>query len=190
MVYLSAADDGAQINTLEGFAAAFVIIFAVLFGLQAVATTSPGTLDQEITTYDERLTNDVLLQSKASGELKPAVLNWTRAEGFNGSVDDDIFYDGSNPVPGEFGETLKLLEERDIAYSIDIVCDGSRHAFARQGDGGDSPVSSSVTLTLNDDDRLEDGTRLDKARSYPCENVDEDTNLYNVVEVRLTAWRT
>jgi len=184
--------DEAQINTLEGFAAAFVIIFAVTFGLQATATMSTGGVDQEITAHDERLTNDVLLQSKANGELKPALLNWTeeRDEGFNGSADGEVFYNRENRVPGEFGDALRLLDERDIAYSIHLVCDGTRYPFVRQGDGGDNPVSSSVTVTLNDDDELADGTRLDRSRSYPCENVDDDTNLYNVVEVKLTAWRT
>jgi len=187
--------DRGQIHTLEGFAAAFVIIFALIFGLQAVVSTSPGGLNQEVTTYDEKITNDVLVQSRASGELKTAILNWTREEGFDGRDDGDIFYAGEkNPVPGEFGETLRILENRSIAYSIDVVCDGERHAFARNGDGGENPVTSTVTVTLNDDDRLTNatsGTRLSNAPSYPCENVDGDeSNLYNVVEVRIVAWRT
>ena len=189
-------DDRAQINTLEGFAAAFIIIFAILFGLQALASTSPGTLNQEVTTYNEKITNDVLLQSKVveegetQSELKSALLNWTRETGFNGSADNEIYYDGSNPVPGEFGDTLKILRDRDISYSIDLVCDGDRYAFVRLGEGGDNPVTSSVTLVLNDDDRLNDGTRLDNAPSYPCKDTGEGSNLYNVVEVRITAWRT
>ncbi len=189
-------DERGQIHTLEGFAAAFVIIFALIFGLQAVVSTTPGGLNQEVTTYDERITNDVLVQSRASGELKTALLNWNTSErAFNGSVDDDkIFYAGEEaPVPGEFGKTLEILENRSIAYSIDVVCDGDRHPFVRNGDGGENPVTSTVTVTLNDDDRLTNatsGTRLSDAPSYPCENVDEDeSNLYNVVEVRLVAWR-
>jgi hypothetical protein len=185
-----------QIHTLEGFAAAFVIIFALIFGLQAVVSTSPGGLNQEVTTYDEKITNDVLLQSRAmengTSELKTALLNWTREDGFNGSVEDGIFYAGEKkPVPGEFGETLEILDNRSIAYSIDVVCDGDRHPFVRNGDGGENPVTSTVTVTLNDDDRLSDGTRLSDAPSYPCENVDDgESNLYNVVEVRMVAWRT
>lgn len=184
-------NDRAQVNTLEGFAAAFIILFAMLFGLQAIATTSPGTLGQEVKTYDEKITNDVLLQSKASGELKTALLNWTREEGFNGSVEDDIFYSGErNSVPGEFGDTLGILEDEGLAYSIDIVCDGTRKPFVRNGDGGQNPVGASVTVILNDDDELRNGTRLDNAVSYPCDDIDEDSNLYNVVEVRMAAWRT
>lgn len=186
-----------QIHTLEGFAAAFVIVFALIFGLQAVVSTSPGGLNQEVTTYDEKITNDVLVQSRASGEpseLKTAILNWTREDGFNGSVDGDIYYAGDEaPVPGEFGETLRILDNRSITYSIDIVCDGDRHPFVKNGDGGENPVTSTVTVTLNDDDRLTNetnGTRLSDAPSYPCKNVDDDSNLYNVVEVRMVAWRT
>jgi len=188
-------DDRAQINTLEGFAAAFIIIFAVLFGLQAIASTSPGTLSQEVKTYNEKITNDVLLQSKVveegetQSELKSALLNWTES-GFNGSADGEIYYDGSNPVPGEFGDTLNILKDRDIAYSIDLVCDGEKNTFARLGSGGENPVSSSVSVILNDDDRLKDGTRLDDAPRYPCKDTGENSNLYNVVEVRITAWST
>lgn len=186
--------DRGQIHTLEGFAAAFVIIFAVVFGLQAVVSTSPGDLSQEVTRYDETITNDVLLQSKANGELKDAVLNWTREEGFEGSVEGDIFYAGERaPVPGEFGRSLGILGNRSTAYSIDLVCDGEKHAFVRNGEGGENPVTSTVTVTLNDDDVMTSNSNvtLDKAVSYPCENVDgTESNLYNVVEVRLTAWRT
>lgn len=182
-------DDKAQIHTLEGFAAAFVIIFAVLFGLQAAAISSSGALNQEVAKYDQKMTNDVLLQSKVSGELKDALLNWTRADGFNGS-DGETYYTGNaSSVPGEFGDTLGILDDENIKYNIDLICDGDRHAYVRNGDGGDNPVSSSVSVTLNDDDTLEDGTRLENAVSYPCENTDENSNLYNVVEVRITAWR-
>lgn len=187
--------DRGQIHTLEGFAAAFVIIFAIFFGLQAVVSTSPGGLNQEVTTYDEKITNDVLLQSRASGAIKPAILNWTREEGFNGSVKGDIYYSGERAsVPGEFGKTLEILDNRSISYSIYLTCDGDRHPFVKNGDGGDNPVVSTVTVTLNDDDRLTNatsGTPVSKAPSYPCENVDrENSNLYNVVEVRMVAWRT
>ena len=159
-----------------------------------MVSTSPGDLSQEVTRYDEKITNDVLLQSKASGELKNATLNWTREEGFNGSVENDIFYAGEKaPVPGGFGKALGILENQSIAYSVDLVCDGEKHAFVRNGEGGENPVTSTVTLTLNDDDVMTSNSNvtLDKAVSYPCENVDGDeSNLYNVVEVRLTAWRT
>ena len=188
--------DKAQIHTLEGFAAAFVIIFAVLFGLQATATTSPGTLDQEVAKYDQKLTNDVLLQSKANTnvteadtEMKAALLNWTRADGFNGS-DNETYYTGnSSSVPGKFGDTLGILDGEGMTYNIELVCGGTRHYFVRNGEGGKNPVSSSVAVTLNDDDTLNDGTRLENAPGYPCGNTDEDTNLYNVVEVSITAWR-
>ena len=189
--------DKAQIHTLEGFAAAFVIVFAVIFGLQAAATGSPTTLDEEVGTYDAKLTNDVLLQSNVVGEgetqsqLESALLNWTRTDGFNGS-DDETYYTNSSAVPGRFGETLGILDGENITYNIDLVCDGTSHAFVRSGDGGKNVVTSSVTVTLNDDDTLADGTRLDNAVSYPCDDMDEDgvdTNLYNVVEVRITAWR-
>ena len=179
----------AQIHTLEGFAAAFVIIFAVIFGLQAAATSSPGTLNQEVAQYDEKITNDVLLQSKVSGELQNTLLNWTSTDGFNGS-DSATYYTGNaSSVPGEFGDTLRILDDENITYNIDLVCDGARHGFVRNGEGGDNPVSSSVAVTLNDDDILANGTRLENALSYPCGDVGDDSNLYNVVEVRMTAWR-
>ena len=179
----------AQIHTLEGFAAAFVIIFAILFGLQAAAISSSGTLDQEVAKYDQKLTNDVLLQSKASGELDDALLNWSRTDGFNGS-DGETYYTGNaSSVPGKFGDTLGILDREGITYNIDLVCDGTRHSFVRNGDGGDNPVSSSTSVTFNDDDTLANGTRLENALSYPCEDTSSGSNLYNVAEVRITAWR-
>jgi len=179
----------AQIHTLEGFAAAFVIIFAILFGLQAAAISSSGTLDQEVTKYDKKLTNDVVLQSKASGELDDTLLNWTSTDGFNGS-DDATYYTGNaSSVPGKFADTLGILDREGLTYNIDLVCDGTRNRFVRNGHGGDNPVSSSVSVTLNDDDTLADGTRLENALSYPCEDTSANSNLYNVVEVSITAWR-
>jgi len=109
----------------------------------------------------------------------------------NGSISNGTYYSGrENGIPGGFGDTLSVLDRKSVSYSMYIVCDGKRHPVVKNGRGGSNTVTASVTVALNDNDRLEDGTKLVDAPTYPCTNADGDSLFYNSVEVRLIAWRT
>ena len=190
-------DDKGQVHTLEGFTAAFIVIFALLYGIQAIAITptSSSTASQEVELYNHKIAGDVLDMSEANGDLKDAVLNWQNSTvGFNGSGESIQYYSGisaSNSVPGDFGETLSALDKRGLVYNVDILCDGNTVPFINNGEESLHTVTASTTLQLQDynemanGDELEDGDYL----AGNCGNVDEDSNLYNIIEVEMTVWR-
>ena len=201
------SDDKAQIHTLEGFTAAFIIVFALLFSVQAIGITptSSSTASQAVELHNYKMVDDVLSQSKANGELKASMLYWNETDArFGESLEDREHYSGrlGNTVPdvgenedgtGDFGETLQSLHRRGIAHNIHIVCDGSEHRFVYNGQPSTHAVTASVTVQLYDQDtvKLENGgdKKLSEVDNYHCSNISEDTDLHSVAEVRITAWR-
>lgn len=183
-------DERAQVHTLEAFTAVFIMLFTITLTLQtaSIASTGDGGTLEEMRT--ETKAEDILVQSRDSGQLKQAILNWSgRFEGFNGSVRNGSYYSGyKSSVPGRFGESLSILREDGIAYNVYLVCDGNRHAFVKNSRGGGNPAAASVTVALSDEDRLRDGTKLEDSPTYPCEDRGENSRFYNSVEVRIIAW--
>lgn len=196
----------AQVYTLEGFAAAFIIVLALIFSLQAIGITptSSSTASQAIELHNYRMTDDVLSQSKANGELKAALLYWNGTRGeFGESLVERGHYAGrlGNTVPdatendagtGNLNETLQSLHRRGIAHNIHLFCDGDRHRFVYNGQPSENSVTASVTVQMYDQDNVTltgGGEKKLSNVDYVCDDVHGDTDLYNVVEVRITAWR-
>lgn len=192
--------------TLEGFAAAFIIVLALIFSLQSIGITptSSSTASQAIELHNYRMTDDILSQSKANGELKAALLYWNGTRGaFGESIEVRGYYAGrlGNTVPdatqndagtGNLNETLQSLHRRGITHNIHLFCDGQRHRFLYNGQPSENAVTTSVTLQMYDQDNvtLTNGTTRKLSEvDYLCDDANEETDLYNVVEVRITAWR-
>jgi hypothetical protein len=189
--------DKAQLHTLEGFTAGFLVLFALLFSLQAIAITptSSSTASQEVELHNYEMVDDILSKSKATGELRDAVLSWQNASvGFNNSTEGLQYYAGRGSVDrmGEFGDSLQILDERGIAYNVYIRCDGGRYDFVRNGQESLHSVTATVTLNLYDEEVTAGGQRLentDYLGNGACGNIDENSDLYNTVEVKISAWR-
>lgn len=179
----------AQIHTLEAFSAFLIVILAATISVQTISV-GHGTEGGETILQNEKLAQDILAQSTASGELKTAILNWSGEDvGFNGSVDGNIYYTSEgNDVPGEFGNSLSVLDSIGVSYDIYLVCDGDRHPFVKNGGAGPESATESVFVTLTDGDRTGGGTHLENTPSYPCRDSGEDSHFYNTVEVRATVW--
>lgn len=203
-------DNKGQLHTLEGFTAAFMILLAMFFAFQSVSITptSSSTASQEVETQNYVLADDVLAALAENGTLKEAILKWD-ADGreFEGSPSGDHndarYYLGTSP-PEPLGDILQeTLLDRGIAYNIDLACDrtddNSRvREFVDFGEPSKHAVTATQRVILYEDDELreEDGSLKDErlvdedgSPQYFCENVSEDSDLYNVVEVRITAWR-
>ena len=199
-------DGRAQIHTLEGFTAAFIIVFALLFSVQAIGITptSSSTASQAVELHNYKMVDDVLSQSKANGELKASILYWNETRStFGESIEDRGHYSGrlgntvpdvGGPVPSpeSFNETLQSLHRRGIVHNIQLVCGGDESRFVYNGQPSRNAVTASVTVQLHDQDKvnLTEGTpkKLSEV-DYLCDDVSEETDLYNTVEVRITAWR-
>lgn len=187
-----------QIHTLEGFTAAFIILFAMLFAFQSVSVTptSSSTASQQVETNNYVLADDVMATAAESGALKDAVLDWDDDDrSYNGTPLDR--YQGRNPA-GEFGDMLnELFFSQGLAYNIDIYCGGGRtKPFVERGEPSRHAITASQSIVLHDNDTLthpdHDDTELweaDGFQSRICPQASEDSNLYNVMEVEITVWR-
>lgn len=187
--------DRGQIHTLEGFTAAFIVLFALLFTMQAISITptSSSTASQEVEEHNYKMAGDILDASKANGDLRDAVLNWDNdSEEFSGSVPGVVYYGGiSNNVPGGFGDALDILREHGIAYNVEVVCSDNSVYLVKNGEPSLNAVTARTSVQLFDHNEISGGKELGEVDEVfgGCENVDEDAELYNVVEVRLIAWR-
>jgi hypothetical protein len=196
----------AQIHTLEGFTSAFIIVFALLFAVQAIGITptSSSTASQAVELHNYKMVDDVLSQSKAKGELKASMLYWNETKGqFGESIEDREHYSGrlgntipdvggDEPSPKSFNDTLQTLHKRGIAHNIHLMCGGQRNRFVYNGQPSKHAVTASVTVQLYDQDKVnvtEGGKKNLSEVDYICDDVSEDTDLHSVVEVRITAWR-
>lgn len=188
-------EDRGQIHTLEGFTAAFIVLFALLFTMQAISITptSSSTASQEVEQHNYKMAGDILDASKANGDLRRAILNWdNESQEFSGSVPGVVYYGGiSNRTPGGFGDALDILREQGIAYNVEVVCRDNSVSLARNGEPSLNAVTARTSVQLFDHNELSGGTELGEVEEIlgGCENVNEDSELYNVVEVRLVAWR-
>lgn len=199
--------EAGQLYTLEGVAAAAVLLLGMTFALNSfvVAPTSdvnPGT------DTNQRIGEDLLTlaaENNATGtnnsKLKETLLNWNvTAGGFENSTGGVYYYEGEDPDPEglEFGEDLQnVLTEEGISYNIDASF-GKENGTGEMTivDGGEpttSALSTSSTVILLDDDNVTKTTspggkvNLINTTRYPIPD-DRSTTVYNQVKVTITVW--
>jgi hypothetical protein len=205
-------DNKGQLHTIEGFTAAFLLIVAMIYGVQSVAITptSSSTASQEVELNQYKLADDVLATSQASGNLSRSLLNWNASSGeFEGSLEEASYYGGTAegafnfgaPVPGGFGELLnQTLTQRGIVYNIELSCasEPDRNSlFVENGDPSQNAVTATTMITVHKQDRVQSKngpvslSRVSEENdlSFYCEELDSSGTIYNTVEVELIIWR-
>lgn len=194
----------AQVHTVEAFIAALLLLAGVTFAMQATAVTplSASTSNQHIENQQRVAADDLLAAADERGELSEAVLFWNASdEAFHGANERSYYVSGGGP--NGFGESLdRALGDRRIAFNVRVVYHRTDGTIAStrmvyMGSPSDNAVSASRTVTLYDDSRLtsEEGPGATLAEvnessteSFYVPDVSEGP-LYNVVEVRIVAWR-
>ncbi|MFC6785374.1 hypothetical protein ACFQFH_05435 [Halobaculum halobium] len=192
----------AQAHTLEGFAAAIILLSGVLFALQATAVTplTASTSNQHIENQQAAVAEGTLAAAEANGTLAPTLLYWNAtAERFIGSGSDGVYTGGGPPTP--FGATLNRTFGADrIAFNVEIsfrtASDGrGRTRIVYMGSPSDNAVAATRTVALFDDNTVGDGSatlaeiEADPNREFYVDDTDPDGPLYGVMEVRIVAWR-
>jgi len=187
----------AQLHTLEGFAAAFIVLTAMLVAFQSVSITptSSSTASQQVETQNYMLTEDMLSAAGADGTLKDAILEWNETDAsFNGTRS----FVGKTPN-NDFGDMLeKVLLNQGVAYNVEFACGGSTTSYIRYGDPSMHSVSTDYRITLHSDDEVNNVSKSDNKEPLSeadnfqnsiCPEGSENSNLHNILEVRITAWR-
>ena len=196
--------DRAQAHTLEAFVAALILVAGLVFAAQATAVTplSASTSNQHIENQHRALAQDLLSTTAEDGSLHAAVVYWEGEEnGFVGTHTDRRYYT-ETPTGAQhpLASALEVFNDNHLAYNIDLTYrDGESGTeeirMVEMGSPSDNAVAATRSVALYDSTGVSGGTNagttldeLDDGAFYAAD-VDPDSQLYNVVEVRIVVWR-
>jgi hypothetical protein len=198
---MSGAECRGQAHTLEALAGSLLLVGALVFALQVTAVTplSASTSSQHIENQQQATAAGVLSTAVDDGSLRDAVRYWddgTSPQRFHDAVSRRYYVDRT--PPNAFGDLLdRAFASRAIVYNVNVYYEENdrrkRQRMVYRGEPSDNAVSTSVTVTLTDDDVLVDddgdptGTPLDGATFYAPDA--HSDGVYNVLEVEVVAWR-
>ncbi|MDH5021019.1 DUF7288 family protein [Halobacterium rubrum] len=190
----------AQAHTLEGVAAAIVVVAAVAFTLQGTAVTplTASTASQHIETQHERAAASVLETSRGDGTLSGTLRHWNASGGEFANASEEGYYVGAPPNT-RFGDALReTFGDRAVAYNVNVYYvtdDGERRQrrVVYTGEPSADSVAATRTVTVYDHQQVvaadgdpvgttvENGTYL---------GPDSPGTVYGVYVVEVVAWRT
>jgi len=190
----------AQAHTLEGVAAAIVVVAAVAFTLQGTAVTplTASTASQHIETQHERAAASVLETARSDGTLSETLRHWNASGGEFANASEEGYYVGGPPST-TFGDALReTFGDRAVAYNVNVyyVTDDGEHRQRRvvyTGEPSADAVAATRTVTVYDDQQVVDahgdpvGQRLENAAYL---GPDAPGTVYGVYTVEVVAWRT
>lgn len=197
-------DTQGQVHVLEAVAAGALIVATIIFAVQATAITplTVSTSHQHIETQQKKMADGVLENAKYSenpdelSALEEAVLYW--------DTDNQEFYDataegylGQYP-DNKFGEILAdTFEDNRIGTNVYVTYSRESGGSATQqmvhmGEPSDNSMSATTTVMLYDDHELTAPGETDTISETPAfyaPDAFDDSNIYNIVEVRIVVWR-
>ncbi|MDP2767503.1 MAG: hypothetical protein Q8O41_08655, partial [Candidatus Methanoperedens sp.] len=182
-------DDKAQLHTLEGVAAATIMLLVIVYAIDATSMTplTSSTANVHVETELQALGQDILsaldyAEPGYNSKLKNDILGW------NGS---EYIWSGSNYT--KKGGTTNLTNNLTIILNATLVTQGIAHnveltfladngtSFSSQkmiynGDPSNNAVIVSRKIVLQNSDN---------PANDPIKDIDPSTNLYNIVDVKL-----
>lgn len=203
--------DRGQAYTLEGLTAAFVLLLATLYALQAVILTpiTVGSVDEGSQSRLRAEAGDLLqvTANRETEDLTYHVLHWSPLDRtFAGGDSPRVGYGAEGP-PGRFGQFLEeSFDSRGrtynllVRYRMNNSTDAGIQRMVYQGEPSRSAVVATFTLTLFDDMRLTgpaaSSTTIGEMDTNATDNDDgyfyapdvAEGPVYNVIEVRLIVW--
>lgn len=193
-----------QAFTLEGVVAGMLIIsVALIFSLQITAITplSASTSSQHIENQQAELAQGTL-ETADREELVQMLLYWNESAGKFHNSDADGMYRVDPPENAEFAQRLEqVLIEKGIGVNVELTYynDATRYSDTRttyfsSGEPSTHAYTVERTVPIYEDDPIysEDGTASGKTvndTNLYIDNVYEDSELYNVVVIKITVWR-
>nr|WP_303650194.1 hypothetical protein [Halalkalicoccus sp. NIPERK01] len=185
-----------------------LLVAGLVFASQATAVTplSASTSNQHIENQHRAVANDLLAVTAEDGSLREAVVYWNTSEGDGGfinSSEERAYYTGTPPEDHPLYGTLEsFFAERHLAYNVDVsyqrgpeATDRSTQPMVVMGSPSDNAVSATRTVVLYDSTELptegeeETKTLAEVENEFYADDIDPDSQVYNVVEVRIVVWR-
>jgi len=190
----------AQAQTLEGIAAAVLVIAGVSFALQATAVTplSASTSNQHVENQLRATAGSLLDSAIANDSLVPALTRWNSTDNsFNDSSDLGYFVQGG--PPGAFGGALnETFIDEQIATNVLVQYYDENGTRARQrlvymGEPSDNAVSATRTVVLYNDTAVSGSyANVSEAAAndaFYAPDAAPGSELFNVMEVKIVVWR-
>jgi len=183
-----------QTFTLEAVITALLLLLVVYITIQAIPLTplTPSTANIIVENNLEAYAGDVLTaliyeKETEPSMLKKALLNWTCRAIYGGASSDDYnqsFSDPSNAI--DLREVLiNAFEKKGLAYNIELYYNDTlslrKLTFIFNGYPSRNAVTITQIIPIYDSDP-DDGVKI-------CIPDMDDSNLYNVLYVKLTVWR-
>ena len=191
------SDDSGQAYTLEGVLGAILVVTAVVYGLGAIDTRAWQTQTDQNTQQLQNRANDLLTVAGESGALREAVLCYRDSRQIAGDDDpaqQSEFEDMLNQTFDSQGDQYNLYfawngtDERETTIASSLTDESADRAPL-------SAATASTTVTLTDDmprrigdDCSADGPEISDISTFYVPDIDDDSTVYNVVEVRLVVW--
>lgn len=188
-----------QAYTLEGFAAALLVVGGVVFALQATAVTplSASTSNQHIENQYRATADDLLAAAAENDTLRPAVTFWDPENNTFHNASEAGYYSNGGP-PNAFGAALnETFGGSRVAFNVEVrYRSGDRvkdKRMVHMGTPSDNAAAATRTVALYDDTALSAAEGNVSAAAtegdFYASDADSGTELFNVVEVRIVVWR-
>lgn len=194
--------DRGQAHTLEGIAAAILVLASAIFALQVTAVTplTASTASQHIENQQAGAARGLLAHADSKNALRSTILYWNETNSTFHKSGNESYYTSGGP-PTEFGEMLNTtFSDNGIAFNVNLrylTKDGRQRerTLVYLGKPSDHSVVVSSSVPIYDDDELiaadhtETSTTVSEDPGFFAEDVHPESNLYNVVRVEVIIWR-
>ncbi|WP_406655724.1 hypothetical protein V7O62_08015 [Methanolobus sp. ZRKC2] len=196
----SAAENSAQMHTLEAIVASMIMVGIIIFTIQATSLTplTSSTANAHIEAQLQTMGQDMLsaLAYSAYGQdsqLKKDIQNWDGTKYvWNGSGYRSTDSQNKGLQDSSLADVLKLIAvPRGIAHNVHfswVTDDGimSDEPYIYNGDPSDNAVIISKKVVLSDNDV---GNKSVFTADTGIPDADSSTDFYNIVNVKMTLWR-
>ena len=205
-------DDKAQLHTLEGVAAATIILLVIIYAIDATSltpltsTSSNVHIEKELEFLGQDILNYLDYSEPGYGsKLRDDITNWDGSTYiWNGSAymnDDNLMLNNSN-LTSIF---IQTLNKRGIAHNVELTfIDNSSflpvtRTMIYNGDPSNNAVIVSRKIVLQNigskngtlqrnDDRGKDEDNISKENEI-IPDIDPSSNFYNIVDIKIVMWR-
>ncbi len=191
-------DEKAQMHTLEGVVAATIMLLVIVYAIDATSMTplTSSTINVHVEAELQTTGQDILSaldysEPGSNSKLKNDVLTWDGNQYiWNGTQ----YLQSGNPAKNLTNNLTVILNttlaNQGIAHNVDIVYIDNTTFYPSNpvsmiynGNPSDNAVTVYRKIVLyNNDLNILNPTN-------PINDIDLSTDLYNIVEVRLTLWR-
>ncbi|MCZ7383711.1 MAG: hypothetical protein O8C63_03055 [Candidatus Methanoperedens sp.] len=194
-------DDKAQMHTLEGVAAATIMLLVIVYAIDATSMTplTSSTANVHVETELQVIGQDMLgaldyAEPGYNSKLKNDVLTWNGKEyTWNGTKymeKGNASYLQNNLTNNLTNLLNATLITQGIAHNVELTFlanNGTTYVTQRMiynGNPSENAVIVSRKIALHNDD-----INKTKLPNNPINDIDSSTDLYNIVDVKLILWR-